>query len=273
MGKYQDLTKDITWSSLGRDTTAARVGLSLVPVGILPFEPLPPQQNGSTLSFLDDSNMQQWLMNIVGTAIQSGDGKLVTCAHVVDELIKRQKKGYILARLRRDNTIVYTPYSIHSAIRYIDPRINKVNPDVDVAVLIVPAKSTRERPYETPNAQWGDSSQLGVGDEVVIGGYPYGKHMFLFTRSNRGIVQPTFFSGIVSAILPATKPHETRIIQVSIPCGGGMSGGALFDPKTGGVMGMVTSGVDFGNIPQPMTYALPSEIIAPFAEIITFQRP
>lgn len=47
--------------------------------------------------------------------------------------------------------------------------------------------------------------------------------------------------------------------------------GAVFDPKTGKVMGMVTSGVDIFDIPQPMTYALPSEIIAPFVEVITLE--
>jgi hypothetical protein len=54
-----------------------------------------------------------------------------------------------------------------------------------------------------------------------------------------------------------------------------MSGGALFEPKTGKVMGMVTSGVDAIaeniNVPLPMTYSLPSEIIAPFVEVITFK--
>lgn len=276
MGKYQDITKNILWGSLGKDTVAAKVGLSLVPVGILPFQPLPPQPNGLPASFLNESNLEQWLMNIVGTAIQAGDGKLVTCAHVVEELIKQKRKGYILTRFKRDGTVICIPYPIYSAIRYVDPRTDEVNPNVDMAVLIVPAKSTKEIPYETPNVCWGDSSRLGVGDQVVLGGYPYGKQMFLFTQSNRGIVQPTFYSGIVSAILPATKPYETRIIQVSIPCGGGMSGGALFDANTGDVMGMVTSGVNIADenidVPLPMTYALPSEIIAPFAEVIRFER-
>ena len=95
--------------------------------------------------------------------------------------------------------------------------------------------------------------------------------MFKFTKSNRGLIQPTFYSGIVSAILPATHPSEIRILQISVPSAGGMSGGAIFDPKTGKVLGMITSCVHNDGIPQPISYAIPSEIIAPYVEVITFE--
>ncbi|MFH1446501.1 MAG: trypsin-like peptidase domain-containing protein, partial [Chloroflexota bacterium] len=99
----------------------------------------------------------------------------------------------------------------------------------------------------------------------------HGTEMFTLTQSNRGIIQPTFYSGIISSILPATNPQETRIVQVSIPSAGGMSGGAMFDPKTGEVLGIVTSCLHIKGIPQPMSYALPSEIISPYVEVITFK--
>jgi hypothetical protein len=50
-----------------------------------------------------------------------------------------------------------------------------------------------------------------------------------------------------------------------------MSGGAVFDQKTGEVIGMVTSCMHVGDIPLPTSYAIPSEIIAPYLEVITFQ--
>lgn len=271
MGRYQDLTKNIPWKSFGKDSATSKVGLSLVPVGILPFKPLPPKPNALPVIHSNDPDAEKYLMNIVGTAIQAGDGKLITCAHVVEALIEQKSSGYILSRIMRDGTIIYIPYPIQCALRYIDPRTDKVNSNVDLAVLILPAKSTKLIPYGPHNVHWGDSRKLGVGDQVVIGGYPLGKEMFLITKSNRGIVQPTFYSGIVSAVLPATKSDETRIIQVNIPSAGGMSGGAMFDPKTGKVTGMVTSCVHFKSIPQPMTYVLPSEIIFPFVEVITFE--
>jgi S1-C subfamily serine protease len=271
LGKYQDLTKNIPWKSFGKDSSTSKVGLSLVPVGILPFKPLPTHPNVLPAIHFNDPDAEKYLMNIVGTAIQACDGKLVTCAHVIEALIEQKSRGYILSRIMRDGTIIYIPYPIQYALRYVDPRTDKVNLNVDMAVLIVLAKSTKEIPYGPPNVCWGDSSKLGVGDQVIIGGYPLGKEMFLITKSNRGIVQPSFYTGIVSAVLPATKSDETRIIQVSIPSAGGMSGGAMFDPKTGKVMGMVTSCVHFKGIPQPMTYVVPSEIIAPFVEVITFE--
>jgi len=157
-------------------------------------------------------------------------------------------------------------------IPYRDPRTNEENHGVDLSVIILPVRRTAEHPYDVPEVKWGDSAQLGVGDQVILGGYPYGKQMFLFTQSNRGIVQPTFYSGIISAILPVTAPLETRLLQISTPAAGGMSGGAVFLPDTGEVVGMITSCVHYQEeIPLPMTYALPSEIIAPFVEVITFE--
>lgn len=275
MGKYQDLTNHIPWHSLGRDTVAARVGNSIVPVGVLPYETRGPMdQLDSTNTFsINDSFYEEYLMNIIGTAIQGGKGKLVTCGHVVEALVKNKNQGYILATIRKGNLIAFVPYRIDysHAIGYVDPRTDSINPNVDLAVLIIPAKSTPNVPYEMSPVRWGDSTKLGVGDQVAVGGFPLGKDMFLLNKTNRGIIQPTFYSGIVSSILPATKPGEIRIIQVSIPVAGGMSGGAVFDPLTGEVLGMVTSGLDIQKIPQPITYAIPSEIIAPFLEVITYK--
>lgn len=213
-------------------------------------------------------------MNIVGTAIQAGDGKLGTCAHVVKAVNEQKARGYILSRLFREGLFVYAPYPIQFAMEYVDPRTKKENKNVDLSLLIVPVKSTKELPYEVPNVEWGDSSQLGVGDSVIVGGYPYGTEMFKFTQSNRGIIQPTFYNGIISAILPASNPTETRILQIGVASAGGMSGGAVIEPHTGEIMGMVTSCVHNNGIPQPISYAIPSEIIAPYTEsiVLSFKR-
>lgn len=266
---------DIPWTSFGRDTPTAQVGRSLVPVGVFPFELKP--FNPATTPAVDATapGNEKFLMNIVGTAIQCGAGKLVTCAHVVEALFKREQKlsHYILARAVRGNMVIAIPYAIEASIWYIDLRTSKRNRDVDLSALIVPAGPTGEFQYEVPPVKWGDSRRLGVGDPVIVGGYPYGKEMFLFTNSNRGLVQPTFYAGIVSAILPATTETETRLLQLSIPVAGGMSGGAVLLPDTGEVVGMVTSCIHVDNkVPLPMSYAIPSEVIAPFIENISFGR-
>jgi hypothetical protein len=94
---------------------------------------------------------------------------------------------------------------ITKTINYIYPRSQKVNKQVDLVVLICLPKLTDYYPQRLPNVKWGDSSQLGVVDLIAIGRYPLGRNMFLFTQTNRGIVQPTFYEGIISAIHPATK--------------------------------------------------------------------
>ncbi|HEY6215507.1 MAG TPA: trypsin-like peptidase domain-containing protein [Pyrinomonadaceae bacterium] len=270
--KQRKIAEKIPWASLGRETVASKVGRSLVPVGLLPFEPKAWTPNMPTMP-VQHPDMEKYLMNIVGTAIQSDRGKLITCAHVVEGLKQLQPTGYfyILSRFMRQGNIVLMPYRVELVVNYyFDPRIGGANKAVDLAMLLsVP--NTDVLPYETPNVKFGDSSKLGVGDPVIIGGYPHGKEMFLWLQSNRGMIQPTFYSGIVSAIIPATKLDETRLLQIAIPAAGGMSGGAVFLPKTGEVVGMITSCVHTNGIPQPMSYAIPSEILAPYVEVITFE--
>jgi hypothetical protein len=43
------------------------------------------------------------------------------------------------------------------------------------------------------------------------------------------------------------------------------------DPETGNVLGMITSCMTINSIPLPMSYAIPSEVIAPFIEVISFE--
>ena len=272
MGKYTDLADKIPWRSRGQETVISRAGRSLVPIGLLPFEPV--EISGAHLPQIQSSDPkhENYILEILATAIQAGEGKLVTCGHVAEKLAAGDsKRRAIVVPMEKDGEIVFIPYPVPVAMAYIDPRSNSSNMEVDLALLVVPAKSTPAIPYQVPVARWGDSGRLGVGDEVIIGGYPYGKRMFLTTSTNRAFVQPTFYHGIVSAMLPATKPTETRIMQLSIPTVGGMSGGAVFDPKTGEVLGMVTSGMNAKGDESralPITYALPSEVIAPFVQAL-----
>jgi len=176
--RYKDVDR-VQWNSLGRETITSEVGRSIVPVGIYPFDLVPFTSLAAIPEIsCDHPDMEKFLMNIVGSAIQAGKGKLVTCAHVAEALVASRRKGYILARLIRDGTVRYTPYPIEAAYRYADPRTDKVNPSVDLVVLISTAKSIPGLPYEIPVVKWGDSSRLGVGDPVTVGGYPYGVAMF-----------------------------------------------------------------------------------------------
>jgi hypothetical protein len=141
---------------------------------------------------------------------------------------------------RRDGVWLKGYWPIEGQFSFIDPRTKAGNVEVDIGLLVCTAVGDDTVPYDAPPVTWGDSTQLGVGDRVLIGGYPFGKDMFLALTTNRGIVQPTFHAGIVSAIIPATKNTETRLLQISTISIGGISGGVVCDPSSGAVVGMVT---------------------------------
>jgi hypothetical protein len=262
---YQRAAKSIPWAYLGRDTVARGVGHCLHPLGI--FSKPPPQRHSepSRRRFTShDPDFEQYLMNIVGTGIQVAPDKLVSCLHVMAGITSTNQTGFVLIRLEYDQGVVLYHYPYSGHVKYRDPRTNKTNTDVDVALIPFRTRSPLPR---LPHIRWGKSEDLGVGDTVVIGGYAYGTDLFRMTRSNRGLVQPTFYQGIVSGILPAMKQRETRLIQIAVATAGGMSGGAVFEPRSGRVVGMVTSGIDgLNGAPHPVTYALPSEIIRPFVD-------
>jgi hypothetical protein len=119
----------------------------------------------------------------------------------------------------------------------------------------------------------GGFDKAGRGDDVLVGGFPLGKNMFLALSTNRGVVQPPFYDGIIGAIIPATKASETRLLQISSVAMGGISGGVVCDRKTGAVVGMVTSGLDHpeNGPPLPVTYAIPSEVLQPYVDAISFK--
>jgi len=219
----------------------------------------------------DNPEMEKYLMRIMGTAIQVGDGKLLTTGETVEAVRQQRTKPFVLAHIERENARFAIPYPIPHVIRFIDPRTKDVNPTIDAALLLVPAKSTKELPYEIKPLNWGDSTDVGTGDPVMVAGYPLGTDLFLEYRSNRGFIQPTVYSGTIGAIVPAIQPTDTRLFRITVPGIGGISGGAVFSPKEGRLLGMVTTSMHAATLPQPVIYALPSEVLRPYVESISFE--
>jgi hypothetical protein len=262
--------EQIPWASFGRKTAITELARSVVPVGNFPQR----LKRGEVRKVqIGEPGFEAHLMDIVGTAFQVGRGKLLTCWHVCELLEVKEGLAYIQATTEQNGTIVKTYFPVAAKCNFVDPRLNKGNPEVDVGMIICPAVSTEQIPYDVPIVQWGDSTKLGVGDPVLIGGYPLGQSMFLALATNRGVVQPTFYDGVISAIIPAIKVSETRLLQISSIAVGGISGGVVCDPSTGAVLGMVTSGLNDGKTGQslPMTHAIPSEVLQPWADAINFK--
>jgi hypothetical protein len=260
----------IPWASFGRSTPISELARSVLPVGNF-ASPLSAREVGMMV-MLGDPTFEQYLMDIQGTAIQVGRGKLLTCWHVCQALRTKEGRAYVQSTAQRSDGVWLKGYwPIGAQVSFIDPRLNAGNEEVDIGMAICTATGDNAIPYDVPNVTWGDSTQLGVGDRILIGGYPLGRNMFLATSTNRGIVQPTFYDGIVSALIPATKKTETRLIQISTIALGGISGGVVCNPDTGAVLGMVTSGLTEAGHSLPITYAIPSEVLQPYSAAISFQ--
>jgi hypothetical protein len=225
-----------------------------------------------TLSMpIQDPAHEDWVMDIQGTAFQVGEGKLLTCRHVCEALQVQQRRAYYYATTRLGEREAQRPYPVAMQFNFIDPRTDAGNPLVDAGMIISPAKDTPEAPYLVPPVTWGDSTRLGIGDRVVIGGFPLGRDMFFASTTNRGLVQPSFYDGIISAIIPAIQPGETRLLQISSVALGGISGGVVADASSGKVLGMVTSGLTHSGVSLPITYAIPSEVLQPWADSVSYR--
>jgi Trypsin-like peptidase domain len=259
----------IPWANRGRETNISRLGRSLVPVGNK--EGGFPKGDPKLYITIQDPDHEAWVMDIQGTAFQVGEGKLLTCWHVIETLRLEQNEAYLYASSRLNGIEAQRPYPFAASFRFFDPRFEAGGLGiVDAGMLLCPANSTPEIPYEVPVVRWGDSTKVGVGDRVLIGGYPLGQEMFFANNSNRGLVQPSFFDGIISAVIPAIQNGETRLFQISSIAMGGISGGVVCEPLTGKVLGMVTSGLTDGSNSLPITYAIPSEVLQPWADAISF---
>lgn len=267
-GDLKEALARVPWASRGRSTPISRLAKSIVPVG---NKAGVPKGDLALHISIQDPAHEDWVLDIQGTAFQAGRGKLFTCWHVVEQLRYREGEAYLWANSRMHGIEAQRPYPFAAAFKYYDMRFEDGGPGVDAGILICPATDTEEAPYNVPPITWGDSARIGVGDRVLIGGFPLGRDMFFSNATNRGLVQPSFFDGIVSAIIPAIRLGETRLLQISSVALGGISGGVVCDPRTGAVLGMVTSGLTVGDVSLPITYAIPSEVLRPFADAISFE--
>jgi Trypsin-like peptidase domain len=260
----------IPWASFGRRMPISELARSIVPVGN--FRVRLPSGESAVIKTSDEADFGNHIMDIQGTAFQVGRGKLLTCWHVCKALNIKEGFAYVQSTSERNGKVLKCYWPVGAQFSFTDPRTKSGNKDIDVGTIICPAISNKLFHYDVPIVKWGDSTEVGVGDSVLIGGYPLGRDMFLALSTNRGIVQPTFYDGIISAVIPATKPTETRLLQISSIAIGGISGGVVCNPNDGAVLGMVTSGLESppGHA-LPITYAIPSEVLQPYADAISFK--
>lgn len=198
------------------------------------------------------------MVNFYGTGfLISPDGTVVTANHVIHALsrnLEREKLRIFFAGGGEEEK---------GAAAVVVAQSN----EYDLAILKCLGK-------DLPYLKIGKSQQLQEGDEVAFSGYPYGNLLGLYPTTHRGRV-----SSISPNILPVAtaaelnpamvKALETKynIYHLDAVAYPGNSGGPVFDPQTGEVLGVLVSGLIEKQaegklkLPTGISYAIPIEYL------------
>jgi hypothetical protein len=235
---------------------------------LLPFDPKAPPEAKATGDVAAD--LKQLLLRIAGSAMSIGNRKVLTTRTALEALHRKRATPYLLLTRFQEQQVSQMALRVLAGAAYTnDADKPHDNSDVDAAILL---HANVPDGYDLPSVRWGDSTRLGVGDSVMVAGYPLGTDLFLEYRYNRAIVQPTVYSATVGAIVPAILPGQTRLLRLTVPGLGGLSGGAIFDAQNGTVLGMVTTAIHAAELPQPVLYGVPAESLQPFVQKIDFKE-
>lgn len=254
----------IPWKSSGRRTHASRVAESLIPIGVLPRDSIDLAGIAVKRLYPEEAELRKFVLRILGSAIQLPNGNLLTPRVILDQARRQGSTVFVLLVCHDGERTINAAVPVVHFLPYIDPRSGKTNTEVDAMLTMLPGDP--QVPFQASPIHWGDSTELGVGDSVMVAGYPMGSDLFFDYRSNRGLIQPTVYSGTIGAIVPSQKDTETRLLRITVPGLGGLSGGVVFNPKNGTVLGMLVSATHAGLVPQPVLYAIPSEALEGFSK-------
>lgn len=211
----------------------------------------------------DEKEIRKFLLRILGSGISVGGGRLLAPRIILDQAKRTGSTVYAILTTGGDVKVHHVVPLVHF-LPYIDPRTKEINSEVDAMLTIVPVPEPILQEAAPRPIHWGDSTDLGAGDAVMVAGFPLGSDLFFEHRSNRGVIQPTLYAATIAAIVPATTSSETRLLRLTIPGLGGLSGGVVFRPRTGEMLGMIVSATLDGLVPAPVLYAIPSEALQPF---------
>lgn len=204
-------------------------------------------------------------------------GVIVTARHVFDDVTKAVRK------LRQSDPDVFRQLVIFGETKFDHPMLTMkahavafdkvgISQKMDLAVLRV-----KDAPIPLTALPIDFNSDPREGDDIATCGFPYGFELHLGKS-----VTSIFLTGIISSVdpHPIIPPHKRHHYLLQLPTQPGNSGGAVFDPNTGAVIGIISSrvedkkhvyekdsGKDLGeiDIPTGMTIAMP---IHPLQEAI-----
>ncbi|WP_162013474.1 serine protease [Erythrobacter sp. NAP1] len=202
-------------------------------------------------------------IELVGTCIAIGRGYYLTCWHVVEQLARSSGEAMAIVPSAGEGRNNLRP--IRSVKKFEDPRFSENGSLIDCALLAIPGADDQPLSELPAPVDFSSSDKLSVGSRVLLGGFPLGETIFFANDTNKGHIQPSFFDGIVSAILPPASEGESRLLQINALALAGMSGGVVCDPRSGKLLGMILSGITQDDVDLPITFALPVDTFRVFS--------
>lgn len=199
-------------------------------------------------------------LTIVGSGVSvDPSGIIVTAGHVLDELdagVRRwaRRGGQAEAKVtifRLAQAGVH-PQSkrpgVELTLEHGPLRFASISDSTDLGIVrIVPNEPLPILPIDYDR-------NYREGDPVATCGFPYGVNL----HERRTIIS-SFLTGIISAVVPhPALPVEARIhYQLQLPVSPGNSGGPVFDPETGCLLGVISRRYEPGGIPAGLCIAEP----------------
>jgi S1-C subfamily serine protease len=196
-------------------------------------------------------------VNVIGTGFfVHGDGVLLTAKHVVEGWTKAVTAGTPVAStphvLWPHTTGVAATGGFQLGVAMVPVRQIILHNQLDLAALKIvfpsPQEGARITILEPCTGAYED------GDEIALCGYPFGNTLHREIYNGALVINSSFSTGIVSAVFPfsgAPLPLRKQF-QIDAMVNGGNSGGPVFDPETGAVLGVVVSTTSVSVLaPQP----------------------
>ncbi|MFA6288664.1 MAG: serine protease [Opitutaceae bacterium] len=194
----------------------------------------------------------------LGTAVSIGKGLAITAWHYLRELIGENPENcgepekvsveILVAAYEKEKSRVI----LWGAVKIF------ALPDIDVAIIYLGGQeSYGDDAYKQVFAHL-DFAIPQVGTEVAVFGY--NRAEIVTTSHEGGVINQSFSLHPTSALGHVIEVYPTRrdSVLLKYPCfltdapfGDGMSGGPVFDNKTGRVIGVVCSSFDLSELGQP----------------------
>lgn len=201
------------------------------------------------------------LPQIVGTgfALEEDPRIIVTAAHVVAGAIGNAAEASVGSGSHRPGILWETDFQAATLTATYGVGVGfevKTQRNLDVGAVRL-SQNADPPPAGLP---LGDATEVHEGDRVVTCGWPYGTQV----HGSEPVV-PSFASGTISNIKPHPRvaPENRSHYWVQMPVNPGNSGGAVFNPTTGEVIGIVVSMIEIRGVRAGLAHVVPIALARP----------